>query len=82
MKAVTFKGVNVVFARDQEEYNNLPAMCMPDGQVYTCWELEEKDLKNITENGGKIYISTFTFNNDLQPIRVMTDLADGLDLSL
>ena len=82
MKAVEFKGVNVIFAKDQEQYNNLPAMRMPTGEVITCWEMEENDLKNITGNGGKIYIEMLTFGQDLQPLRVMTDLSEGLNLEL
>jgi len=82
MKAVDFKGVNVIFAKNQPQYKNLPAMRLPDGQVITCWELEEGDLKIIKKNGGKFYISISTFNNDLQPLMVMADLSEGLDLKL
>lgn len=80
MKAIEFRGVNIRIAEDQPGYNTLPAMALPDGQVITCWEFEDEDLENIAANGGKIYISLFTFNKPFQPISVMTDLADGFDL--
>lgn len=80
MKAIEFKGVNVVFAEDQPEYLPLPAMILPDGNAYTCWELDEQDIKAIAKNGGKIYVCQSTFNKPLQPINVMTDLSDNFDL--
>lgn len=41
MKPKEFKGQNIVFAKDQPEYQPLPALRMPDGEVITCWGLSE-----------------------------------------
>lgn len=75
MKPTEFEGHNVVFAKDQPEYKPLPAFRDPkdpNGEVTTCWELSENDLKKINET-GKIYLSMWTFNNPLQPVRLTVE---------
>ena len=39
MKPVEFKHQNVVFAKDQPEYQPLPALRLdtPEGEVISCW---------------------------------------------
>jgi len=80
MKPIEFPGHNVVFAKDQPEYLPLPALRMPDGMVITCWELSEDEKKQILET-GKIYLQQLTFNQPLQPVLLMVDLADSIELS-
>jgi hypothetical protein len=79
MKAVEFPGVNVTFAKDQPEYTPLPALRVPSplGEVITCWELSDEELEQVKKT-KRVYLSQLTFNNALQPIRMMTDLADGV----
>lgn len=79
MNAVDFQGVNVTYAKDQPEYNPLPAMRIPTpmGEVITCWELSDEELEYVMKT-KRIYLSQLTFNSALQPIRMMTDLADGI----
>lgn len=75
MKPTEFEGHNVVFAKDQPKYEPLPAFRDPkdpNGEVTTCWELSEDDLKKINET-GKIYLSMWTFNNPLQPVRLTVE---------
>lgn len=36
MKPVEFEGQNVIFGEGQPEYQPLPALLMPDGEVITC----------------------------------------------
>lgn len=75
MKPTEFEGHNVVFAKDQPQYEPLPAFVDPkdpNSEVISCWELSEDDLKKINET-GKIYLSMWTFNNPLQPIRLTVD---------
>ena len=69
MKPIEFEGQNVVFAKDQPEYNPLPAFRnnSPEGEVVTKWELSEEDLEAINETGC-IWLQQMTFNNPLQPI--------------
>lgn len=69
MKPVKFNECNLIIGKDQEEYLPLPAYLEPgeNGQVVTCWELSEADLKRIQET-KRVYVSTLTFHQPLQPI--------------
>ena len=81
MKPVEFPGHNVVFAKDQPEYLPLPALRVPgpEGEVITCWELSDEELEEIKRT-KRIYLSQWTFNNPLQPIRMTTELSDNIEL--
>jgi len=67
MEAINFKGANVVFAENQEEYNSLPAFKDEDGTVVTCFKLSEEEIKKISET-GELWLSVMTFNQALQPL--------------
>lgn len=67
MKAIEFEGQNVIFAKDQPEYNPLPAFKAADGTVTTCWELTPEERLEIF-NSGKLWLRQLTFNQPLQPI--------------
>lgn len=67
MKPIEFEGCNVVYAKDQPEYQPLPAMKTKEGEVLTCWELTPEERLQVF-NEGKIYINMLTFNQPLQPI--------------
>lgn len=58
--------VNVEFAKNQEEYQNLPAHKFDNGLVCCCLELDKDELEEIIKT-GKVYISFLTFNQPLQP---------------
>jgi hypothetical protein len=81
MKPVEFKGHNVVFAKDQPEYQPLPAMKVlgPQGEVISCWELTDEELEVIVKT-KRIYLSQWTFNNPLQPILLMAELGNNIEL--
>lgn len=79
MTPIEFPGHNVVFAKDQPEYQPLPALRMPDGEVITCWKLSEDEITRILES-GVIYLSQLTFNHPLQPILPMAELGDNIGL--
>lgn len=70
MRPKEFPEQNIVFAKDQPQYNQLPSHKAPDGTVTMCIELSEEDKKAITEN-GVFWIQLLTFNHPLQPIRAM-----------
>lgn len=80
MKPVEFKGHNVVFGKGQEQYQPLPALRLPDGQVITCWEMTEEELAEINRT-KRIYFNQHTFNQSLQPILPMADLGDNYGLT-
>lgn len=50
MKPIEFEGQNVVYAKDQPEYNPLPAYKDAEGTVTTCWELDPEDLVQINKS--------------------------------
>ena len=64
MKPVDFKGSNVKIAEHQEEYQTLPALVLPDGNVYSCWELDDDEIERLIKT-KKLYISQMTFNYPL-----------------
>jgi hypothetical protein len=79
MKPVKFPGQNVVFGSEQPEYNPLPALRFQDGEVITCWELTDSDLEKISSS-KRIYLSQLTFNLPLQPVKLMPDLDEGVEI--
>lgn len=78
MKPVEFEGQNVVYAKDQPEYNPLPAHRDSDGTVTTCWELTPEELEEVYKT-GKIWLSQMTFNRPLQPVNMFINV-EFLDL--
>lgn len=80
MKPVEFKGQNVVFGQDQPEYQPLPALRMPDGEVITCWEMTDEQLQEVIRT-KRVYLKQTTFNGPLQPVMVLADLSDNIELS-
>jgi len=67
MKPVKFDEQNMVFGENQKEYGDLPAFRDREGQVITCWELEDGELEQIQKT-GKVYLRQLTFNQPLQPV--------------
>lgn len=68
---------NVVFAKDQDDYNALPAHKTDTGIVAFAFEVSEEEIEEIKRT-GRIYASLLTFNNPLQPVYV-TGSADKLE---
>jgi len=80
MRPIEFKGQNVIFAKDQPEYQPLPALRMPDGEVYTCWEFTDEEIEAVIRTRC-IYFKQLTFNQPLQPILPLVELGDDISLS-
>lgn len=68
MRPIKFKEANVVYAKNQPEYLQLPVYKAEDGEVISCWKMSFKE-RLIFIITGKIWISVLTFNKPLQPIR-------------
>lgn len=66
MKPVDFEGANVTFAKDQPEYQPLPAHRTQDGQVISCWALTWRERLRLLVT-GRLYLSLLTFGQPLQP---------------
>lgn len=69
MKPVKFKHANVTFAKDQPEYQPLPALRIdsPNGEIVSCWKLSFLERIKILFT-GKIWLSLMSFNKPLTPI--------------
>lgn len=64
---------NVEIAKDQEEYETLPAHLFEKyGQVCCAIELDKDEWESVVEE-GKIYLSFFTFGAPLNPFYITTD---------
>jgi hypothetical protein len=68
MKPIKFKHQNIVFAKDQPEYNQLPALKLdsPEGEVISCWKLSFKERFKVLFL-GRIWLSIMSFNKPLTP---------------
>jgi len=73
MKPIEFKQQNTVFAKDQPEYGNLPALKIksPEGEVISCWGLTFRERMRILFT-GKIWVSLMSFNKPLTPSYLST----------
>uniref|UniRef100_A0A6M3L257 Uncharacterized protein n=1 Tax=viral metagenome TaxID=1070528 RepID=A0A6M3L257_9ZZZZ len=67
MKIVKFEGHNVIYAKDQPEYQPLPVLKFEDGKVISCWKLSFIEKIKVLFT-GKIWLSVLTFNHPLQPL--------------
>lgn len=68
MKLIEFPEQTIVIAKDQPEYNPLPAYQHKDskGRITCCWSLTFLERVKLLFT-GKIWHDILTFNNPLQP---------------
>lgn len=69
MKAIRFKEVNVEYAKDQDQYNTLPANIANNttGDATCCFRFTFWEKIKVLF-GAKVWLTLWTFNNPLQPI--------------
>ena len=74
MKPVEFKHQNIVFAKDQPEYQPLPALRLdsPNGEIISCWKLSFKERVKIMFT-GRVWVSLMSFNKPLTPSFLSAD---------
>lgn len=65
MKPTDFKGSNIIFAKDQPEYQPLPAHLTQDVTT-TCWVLTWRERWEILCS-GKLWLQQLNFGAALQP---------------
>jgi hypothetical protein len=72
-----FRDKEVVYAKDQPEYAQLPALCNAAGVVMSRWKLTEQERAAVAL-GADIMLSLHTYNQPLQPVlmEVITNEAD------
>lgn len=66
MSPVEFPEQTTVFAKDQPEYQPLPAHCAPDGTVVSCWRLTRRERIKLLFT-GRLWLLQLTFGAALQP---------------
>lgn len=81
MKPIEFKEQNVVFAKDQPEYQSLPAFrnINPNGmgEVISCWKLSFRERLRLLFT-GKLWVSLCMFGKPLTPSYFTTKKSDVL----
>lgn len=79
MIPIKFPEHNTVFAKDQPEYQPLPAFRneSPQGEVISCWQLSFKERIKILFT-GKLWVSLWTFNKPLTPSLFTVNKSDVL----
>lgn len=80
MKPKKFKEANVVFTKDQPEYQPLPAYRAesPQGEVVTCWKLSFRERLRILFT-GEVWLCMLSFNNPLTPTFMTTEKSEILN---
>lgn len=69
---VKFPGHTTIIAKDQPEYEPMPAHVDITGTVTCCWELSWRERVKILLN-GKVWHQILTFGSALQPQRLDAD---------
>ncbi len=64
-----FLSNEVVYAKDQPEYRQLPALRSEDGVVLTRWTLTDEEREAL-HSGADLFLFIHTHNQPLQPIRL------------
>ena len=72
MEAIEFDECNVVFAKDQPEYQPLHSHKTDDGLITSCWKLSFIERVKILLSGC-LYLQVLTFNKPLQPLKMSVD---------
>jgi hypothetical protein len=75
VKLVEFPEQTVVIAKDQPQYEPLPAHVYPadpEGRITCCWELSEEELAEVTRT-KRIWHTVLTFGGPLQPQLLQVD---------
>lgn len=66
MKLITFPEANIVLAKDQPQYEPLPACVFMDGTMLSCWHLTLWERVKLLWR-GKLWLMQLTFHSPLQP---------------
>jgi hypothetical protein len=76
MESYNFKEVNLLIAKDQPEYKQLPVFAnISDQSVSFCMVLTEDEILDLF-NDRKIWIKVTTFGEALQPIAFSLNKSD------
>ena len=70
------EGRGIILAKDQPQYQPLPAKVTADGRVITEWQLTEAE-RNLIARGENIRLHVLTFGAPLQPVRLEVTTPEG-----
>ena len=73
-KVTDTQEINIQVAKDQDQYNTLPAN-YASGLMAFAFELSEEDIEKILKN-KRIYVSLLTFGKRMNPINIAVDPED------
>lgn len=62
----------ITYAKDQPEYQPLPAHRSPDGTVLTRWKLSFRERLSVLLRGD-LYLFVSTYNQPLQPLMLQVE---------
>ena len=79
MHLIEFPEQTVVIAKDQPQYNPLPAYQFHDeqGRIACCWSLTWRERFKVLFS-GKLWHQVLTFNQPLQPQLLSVEKPDGI----
>ena len=79
MRPVEFPEQNVVMAKDQPQYQPLPAAreLGGDGRLTSCWRLEWRE-RLVVLLPGRIYVTCVTYGQPLQPLKAGVTFEEAL----
>lgn len=82
MKPIEFPEQNVVYAKDQPEYQPLPAFKSdaPTGEVVSCWKLSFTERLKILFT-GKMWLCLLSFNGPLTPSYMAVNKSEVLQVT-
>lgn len=82
MKPTKFKDQNSVYAENQPEYLQLPALKLdtPEGHVISCWKLSFWERITILFT-GRVWLSLLSFNKPLNPSFMSVNRNDVYNLN-
>ena len=70
MKPIEFKGSNALVAKNQKQYQPLPAFMDTNdasGIVVSCWKMNFREWLLVIFT-GRVYVQSMTFRKPLQPL--------------
>lgn len=81
MKPIKFKHSNIVFAKDQPQYQSLPALRLdsPEGEVISCWRLTFIERLKVLIF-GRVWMSLMMFGQPLTPSRLAVNRKEVFSL--
>lgn len=75
MKLIEFPEQTVIYAKDQPQYNPLPAHVVPGdpgGRIVCCWQMSWRERLRVLVT-GRVWHHVLTFGDRLQPQLLSVD---------